>query len=107
MLAGKDGLEPFLHQLLPGPGNRGDAGIQGGGDFAVTPTFAGLGGISFQQNARLNQLAGAAFALLDQRVELFTLLVAKDPTGNKGIKLARTTQERNHEISRCDAMSWG
>jgi hypothetical protein len=50
MLAGQDGLETFLHQLLPGPGNRVDAGIQGGGDLAVTPSFAGLGSIGFPRD---------------------------------------------------------
>jgi hypothetical protein len=77
MLADQDGLEAFLHQLLPGPGNRGDAGIQGGGDLAVTPSLAGLRSIGLQQDTRLHQLASAVFALLDQRVELFALLVAE------------------------------
>jgi hypothetical protein len=68
MLAGQDGLEAFLHQLLPGPGNRVDAGIQGGGDLAITPSFAGLGSIGFQQDARPHQLTCTVFALMDQRV---------------------------------------
>jgi len=45
MLVGQDRLEPFLHQSLAGPGNRGDSGIQRIGDLAVTPALAGLGGI--------------------------------------------------------------
>ena len=77
MLAGQDGLETFLHQLLPGPGNRVDAGIQGGGDLPVTPSFAGLGSIGFQQDARPHQLTCTVFALMDQRVEPFALLVAE------------------------------
>ena len=71
------GLEPFLHQLLAGPGNGVDAGIQRGGDLAVAPAFAGLGGIGLQQDARLHQLTCSVFALLDQRVEPFALLVAE------------------------------
>ena len=53
MLAGQHGLEPFLHQLLAGPGDGVDAGIQGRGDLAVAPCFAGLRGISLQQDACL------------------------------------------------------
>ena len=77
MLAGQHGLEPFLHQLLAGPGNRVDAGIQSRGDPAVTPSFAGLGGVGLQQDARLHQLAGSVFALTDQRVEPFALPLAE------------------------------
>ena len=36
MLVGQDGLEPFLHQLLAGPGNRVDAGIQ---SVAIWPSL--------------------------------------------------------------------
>ena len=54
-----------------------DAGIQGGGDPAVTPIFAGIGSIGLQQDARPNQLTCTVFALVDQRVEPFTLLVVE------------------------------
>jgi hypothetical protein len=77
MLADQDGLEAFLHQLLPCPGNRADAGIQGGRDLAVTPSFAGLRSIGFQQDARPHQLACTVFALMDQRVEPFARLAAE------------------------------
>ena len=42
MLTDKHGIEAFFHQLLAGPGNDVDAGIEGGGDFAVPPSFASL-----------------------------------------------------------------
>ena len=58
MLADKHGIEAFFHQLLAGPSNGVDAGIEGGGDFAVPPSFASLRGISLQQNACLGQLPG-------------------------------------------------
>ena len=58
MLAHKHGLEAFLHQLPAGPGNGVDAGIEGGGDVAVAPSFASLRSVSLQQNARLGQLPG-------------------------------------------------
>src|SRR5271154_6225798 len=77
MLAGKYGLEAFLHQLLPGPGNRVEADIQGGGNLTVTPSVAALRGIGLQQDARLHQLTGTVLALMDQRVELFALPVAE------------------------------
>ena len=77
MLTGQDGLEPFLHQLLAGPGNRGDANIQGRGDLTVTPSFASLGGIGLQQDACFYQLVCTVFALTDQHRELFALLVAE------------------------------
>ncbi len=37
MLADKHGIEAFFHQLLAGPSNGVDAGIEGGGDLAVPP----------------------------------------------------------------------
>src|SRR5580692_9193716 len=49
MLAGQDGLEAFFHQLLPGPGNCVDAGVQRGGDPAVTPSFAGSEASAFNR----------------------------------------------------------
>jgi hypothetical protein len=77
MLAGQHRVESLLHQLLAGSGNRGDAGVQGEGDLAITPPFAGLRRVGFQQDARPHQLARAVFALMDQRVELFALLVVE------------------------------
>src|SRR5271168_1710144 len=77
MLAGQDGLEAFLHQLPAGPGHRADAEVQRRGDLAVTPSFAGLGRVRLQQDARLYQLACTVFALVDQRVEPFALLIAE------------------------------
>ena len=53
MLADKHGIEAFFHQLLAGPGNGVDAGIEGGGDFAVPPSFASFRGIGLQQKRAL------------------------------------------------------
>ena len=77
MLADKHGIEAFFHQLLAGPSNGVDAGIEGGGDFAVPPSFASLRGISLQQNACLGQLPGRVFTRTYQRVEPFPLLIAE------------------------------
>jgi hypothetical protein len=40
MLADQDGLEAFFHQLLAGPRDRVDTGIEGCGDLAVAPCLA-------------------------------------------------------------------
>jgi hypothetical protein len=77
MLADKHGIEAFFHQLLAGPSNGVDAGIEGGGDFAVPPSFASLRGISLQQNACLGQLPGRVLTGTYQRVEPFPLLIAE------------------------------
>jgi hypothetical protein len=53
MLADKHGTEALFHQLLADPSNGVDAGIEGGGDFTVPPSFASLGGIRLQQDACL------------------------------------------------------
>jgi hypothetical protein len=61
MLADRHGLEPFFHQLLAGPSNRVDAGIEGCCDPAVTPSFASFRGVSLQQDACLGQQPGGVF----------------------------------------------
>ena len=45
MLADQDGVEALFHQLLAGPSNGIDAGVEGGRDFAVSPSFASFRGI--------------------------------------------------------------
>src|SRR3954464_1893025 len=75
MLADQDGGEAFFHQLLSGPGNGVDAGVESGGDVAVPPSFARLRGIGLQQNAGLGQLSGRVLTRMDQRVELLPLLI--------------------------------
>ena len=77
MLVGQGGFEAFLHQFLTGPGDRVDARVQGGSDLAVTPAFAGLGGVRLQQDTRFQQLPGRVLSHLDQRVELLALLGAQ------------------------------
>src|SRR5271167_2915897 len=73
----RHGIEAFFHQLLAGPSNGVDAGIEGDGDFAVPPSFASLRGISLQQNACLGQLPGRVLTGTYQRVEPFPLLIAE------------------------------
>jgi hypothetical protein len=51
----------FFHQVLAGTSNSVDAGIEGGGDFAVPPSFASLRGIALQQNACFGQLPTGAY----------------------------------------------
>ena len=41
MLAGQHGIEAFLDKLLAGAGDGRQAGVQGCGDLAVAPSFAG------------------------------------------------------------------
>ena len=77
MLADQDGLEPFFHQLLAGPGNRVGAGIEGRCNPAVTPAFASFRGVGLQQDACPGQLPGRVFAHMYQRVEPLPLLVAE------------------------------
>ena len=59
----KNRLEAFFRQLLARPGNRADAGFEGLGNLAVTPSVASFRDVSFQQNACLGQLPGRMFAL--------------------------------------------
>src|SRR5277367_6385137 len=77
MLADQDGVEALFHQLLAGPSNGIDASVEGGGDFAVPPSFASLRGVGLQQNAGLGQLSGRVLTRTDQRVELLSLLIAE------------------------------
>ena len=77
MLADQDGLKPFFHQLLAGPGNRIGAGIEGLGNLTVTPSVATFRSVSLQQDACLAQQPGRVFADMDQRVEPLPLLIAE------------------------------
>jgi hypothetical protein len=77
MLADKHGIEAFFHQLLAGPSDGVDAGIECGGDVTVAPSFSSLRGISLQQNACLGQLSGRVLTRSYQRVEPFPLLIAE------------------------------
>ncbi len=94
MLAGQSGVDPALHQLLAGAGDGVDAGIQRRGNLAVTPGFAGLRRIGLQQDACLQYLARRTFALLDECVEPFALLLAQ---GHEGLLHGRLF--RGHDLS--------
>ena len=77
MLAGQDSIDTLFHQPLSRPGNRGDTGLEGCRDLAVTPCLASVRGIGLQQNARLQQLPRRVFALLDQAIKPLSLLIAE------------------------------
>ena len=63
---GQGGLEPLFHQPLTRPGNRIDAALQRRRDLAVAPAFAGVRGVSLQQDAGLQRLLRRMLAGVDQ-----------------------------------------
>jgi hypothetical protein len=74
MLAGQSGIKATRHQLLAGTGDGVGTGVQCLGDLAVTPGITGFRCVCLQQDARLQELAGRSFTLLDQCVESVPLL---------------------------------
>jgi hypothetical protein len=60
--------------LLTGAVNGVGADIQCRGNLTVAPGLAGRRGVGLQQDSCFQELTGRGFALLDQRVEPFTLL---------------------------------
>src|SRR5271157_1553153 len=62
MLARKNGIEAFFNQLLTGPADRRDTGVQGPGDPAIAPSLAALRDVSLQQDASLHQQLCRMFA---------------------------------------------
>src|SRR5262249_1185198 len=77
VFAGQGGIKSALHQLLTCAGDGVDAGIQRLGDLAVAPGLARIRGVGLQQDACLQKLASGGLALLDQRIEPFTLVGAE------------------------------
>ncbi len=77
MLAGQHSIDALFHQPLARPSNCVDAGLQGCGNLAVTPGFAGVRRIRLQQNARFQLLPRRVFALGDQRGQPAPLLIAE------------------------------
>ena len=77
MLADQRGLDALFHQPLARSSNRVDAGLQSCGDLAVTPCFASVRGVGFQQDTCLQQLARRVFALADQGANPLSLLIAE------------------------------
>ena len=76
MLAGQDGIDTLFHQPLPSPSNRGDTGLEGCRDLAITPGIANVRGRGGGQYARLQQLPCGVFPLLDQAIKPIPLLFA-------------------------------
>src|SRR5947209_6891747 len=74
VFAGQHRLEPFLDQLVPGPLDSGDAGVQRRGDPAVAPAFARIRYVRLQQDARLRQQLGGTLAFANQLVESIAFL---------------------------------
>src|SRR5450756_27261 len=70
-------IKAFLDEPLAGSGNRIDTGLQGGGDLAVAPCFAGVRGVGFEQDACFQEHARGVFALSDRRVQLLPFLIAE------------------------------
>jgi hypothetical protein len=63
-------FEASLNQPLTGSGNSVDTGLQRCGDLTVAPSFAGVRGVGFQQDACPQQLSRAVRALIDRRIRL-------------------------------------
>src|ERR1700757_4283941 len=77
MLAKQGGLEPFCDQPLARPGDRVDTGLQRRRDLAVAPARTTLRGVSFQQDAGLQQLLCRMFPAMDKGGELLSFLIAE------------------------------
>jgi hypothetical protein len=63
MLAKQGGLKPVFDQPLARPGDRVDTGLQRRRDLAIAPARTTLRGVSFQQDAGLQQLVRRSFPL--------------------------------------------
>src|ERR1700756_2893034 len=77
MLAKQGGLEPVFDQPLARPGDRVATGLQRRRDLAVAPARTTLRGVSFQQDAGLQQLVCRMFPAMDQGSELLAFLIAE------------------------------
>src|ERR1700760_4689127 len=77
MLAKQGGLKPFFDQPLARPGDRVATGLQRRRDLAVAPARTTLRGISFQQDAGLQQLLCRMFPAMDKGGELLSFLIAE------------------------------
>src|ERR1700739_4749733 len=77
MLAKQGGLKPFFDQPLARPGDRVDTGLQRRRDLAVAPARTTLRGVSFQQDAGLQQLLCRMFPAMDKGGELLSFLIAE------------------------------
>src|ERR1700761_2802901 len=77
MLAKQGGLKPVFDQPLARPGDRVDTGLQRRRDLAIAPARTTLRGVSFQQDAGLQQLVCRMFPAMDQGGELLAFLIAE------------------------------
>src|ERR1700757_432263 len=77
MLAKQGGLKPVFDQPLARPGDRVDTGLQSRRDLAVAPARTTLRGVSFQQDAGLQQLLCRMFPAMDKGGELLSFLIAE------------------------------
>src|SRR6201996_8376275 len=77
MLATQGGLEPVFDQPLARPGDRVDTGLQRRRDLAIASARTTLRGVSFQQDAGLQQLLCRMFPAMDKGGELLSFLIAE------------------------------
>jgi hypothetical protein len=77
MLADQNGFKSLFHQLLAGPRNRIDAGVEGRRDLAIALSFASCRGARLLQDAGLDELAGRMLSGMCQRGETLPLLIAE------------------------------
>src|ERR1700757_185474 len=77
MLAKQGGLKPVFDQPLARPGDRVDTGLQSRRDLAIAPARTTLRGVSFQQDAGLQQLLCRMFPAMDKGGELLSFLIAE------------------------------
>src|ERR1700759_2924112 len=77
MLAKQGGLKPVFDQPLARPGDRVDTGLQRRRDLAIAPARTTLRGVSFQQDAGLQQLLCRMFPAMDKGGELLSFLIAE------------------------------
>src|ERR1700751_5697276 len=77
MLAKQGGLKPVFDQPLARPGDRVDTGLQRRRDLAIAPARTTLRGVSFQQDAGLQQLLCRMFPAMDKGSELLSFLIAE------------------------------
>src|ERR1700756_3694293 len=77
MLAKQGGLKLVFDQPLARPGDRVDTGLQRRRDLAIAPARTTLRGVSFQQDAGLQQLLCRMFPAMDKGGELLSFLIAE------------------------------
>ena len=68
-LAAQGGFQPLLDEMLPHPGDGGEADVEGLGDALVGPGGTAVGLVGLEQDAGMGQFAGRSLAAGSQVVE--------------------------------------